>query len=167
MRSFPPIADAGARVLILGSMPGIASLVAGRYYAHVRNAFWPVMGSLLGFDAAAPYETRVAALRTAGIALWDVLHTCTREGSLDAMIDKTTEMPNDLPGFLVAHPRITHVFFNGAAAEDCFRRHVLPAIDAGRLHCQRLPSTSPANAACPFGRKLAVWGEALSPLLPT
>lgn len=166
MRSFPPIADAGARVLILGSMPGIASLRAGCYYAHARNAFWPVMGALLGFDTAAPYATRVAALRAAGIAVWDVLHTCTREGSLDAMIDKRTEVPNDLPGFIDAHPRLTHLFFNGAAAEACFRRHVLPAIDADALQLLRLPSTSPANAAWPFARKLAAWSEALSPLLP-
>ncbi|MBI2306712.1 MAG: DNA-deoxyinosine glycosylase [Rhodocyclales bacterium] len=165
VHSFPPIAAADARVLILGSMPGIASLVAGRYYAHARNAFWPVMGALLGFDAAAPYAMRAAALRAAGVALWDVLHTCTREGSLDAMIDKATEIPNDLPGFVAAHPRLTHVFFNGAAAEDCFRRHVLPQLAAGALQCVRLPSTSPANAALSFAQKLAAWQAALSPLL--
>lgn len=166
VQSFPPIADAGARVLILGSMPGVASLRAGRYYAHTRNAFWPLLGALLGVAAEAPYEARVAALRAAGIALWDVLHTCTREGSLDSMIDRETAVPNNLPGFLAAHPQIRHVFFNGAAAEACFRRHVLPHLDAAALEFARLPSTSPANAASSFEQKLAAWRAALSPLLP-
>ncbi len=165
VRSFPPLADAGARMLILGSMPGVASLAAGRYYAHSRNAFWSLLGALLGFAADAPYAERTAALRAAGIALWDVLHACTREGSLDAAIERGSEVANDLPGFLAAHPRIAHVFFNGAAAEACFRRHVLPQLDAGALHFARLPSTSPANAASSFERKLAVWRAALSPLL--
>lgn len=165
VQSFPPIADAGARLLILGSMPGVASLRAGRYYAHARNAFWPVMGALLGFAAEAAYPERTAALRQAGVALWDVLHTCTRNGSLDSMIDKDTEVPNDLPGFLLAHPQVAHVFFNGAAAEACFQRHVLPRIDARALHLRRLPSTSPANASYSFARKLAAWREALAPHL--
>ncbi|MBW7900857.1 MAG: DNA-deoxyinosine glycosylase [Rhodocyclaceae bacterium] len=165
VRSFPPIADAGARVLILGSMPGVASLVAGRYYAHGRNAFWPLMGALLGFAADAPYEARTAALRAAGVALWDVLHACTREGSLDAAIDRDSEVANDLPGFLAAHPRIRHVFFNGAAAEDCFRRRVLPGLDAAALAFARLPSTSPANAAHSFEKKCAAWRAALAPHL--
>lgn len=165
VQSFPPIADAGARVLILGSMPGVASLRAGQYYAHARNAFWPLMGALLGVDAQAPYAARVAALRAAGIALWDVLHTCTREGSLDSMIDRDTEVPNDLPGFFAAHPQVGHVFFNGAAAEACFRRHVLSRLAAGVPSCQRLPSTSPANAASSFAQKLATWQAALRPHL--
>lgn len=166
MHSFPPVADAGARVLILGSMPGVASLVAGRYYAHARNAFWPLMGALLGFAADAPYAARTAALRAAGVALWDVLHTCARAGSLDAMIDRDSAVANDLPAFFAAHPRVRHVFFNGAAAEDCFRRHVLPHLAAGgALRLARLPSTSPANAAFSFEQKLAVWRAALSPLL--
>lgn len=165
MQSFPPIADAGARVLILGSMPGVASLLAGRYYAHGRNAFWPLLGALLGFAADAPYAERTAALRAAGVALWDVLHTCTREGSLDAMIARGSEVPNDLPGFLAAHPQVRHVFFNGAAAEACFRRHVLPRLDADALTLARLPSSSPAHAALSFERKLAAWRAALAPHL--
>ncbi len=165
VKSFPPIADPGARVLILGSMPGVASLAAGRYYAHARNAFWPLLGALLGFAADAPYAERTAALRAAGIALWDVLHACTRAGSLDVAIERGSEVPNDLPGFLAAHPRITHVFFNGAAAEACFRRHVLPQLGTGAITCVRLPSTSPANASSSFERKLAAWRAALAPHL--
>jgi len=158
-QGFPPIADGEARILFLGSMPGVASLRAGRYYAHARNAFWPIMGELLGFAADAPYDERTAALRTAGIALWDVLRACEREGSLDARIDRQSEKANDLAGFVAGHPRLSHVFFNGAAAEACFRRHAAAPVGPCRrsLEFARLPSTSPANASWTFARKLAAW----------
>jgi double-stranded uracil-DNA glycosylase len=76
IQSFPPIADAQATRLILGSMPGAASLAAGQYYAHPQNAFWRIMGELLGFAPNAPYADRVEALRRARIAVWDVLQFC-------------------------------------------------------------------------------------------
>ncbi len=86
IHSFEPIEDRDAEVLILGSMPGRASLMAGQYYAHARNAFWPIMAELLQFEATAPYGVRVQALKAARIALWDVLHSCVREGSLARML---------------------------------------------------------------------------------
>lgn len=164
INSFAPIARADARVLILGSMPGIASLSAGQYYAHVRNAFWPILGHLLGFDAAAPYPVRLAALQEAQVAVWDVLQSCQREGSLDTNIERDSEIANDFPLFFHRHPQVTHVFFNGGAAETTFRRHVLPALAAPGLHLTRLPSTSPANASFSFERKLAAWRAVLAPL---
>lgn len=156
-RSFPPLADRRARVLILGSMPGVASLQAGRYYAHPRNAFWPIMGRLLGFDASAPYPEKVAALQAAGIALWDVLHSCQRPGSLDADIEPASMVANDLAAFLRAHPAIERIYFNGATAETCFRRHVARSLPAGSPEGRRLPSTSPAHAALSFEQKLSAW----------
>lgn len=164
LRSFPPIAGRGARVLILGSMPGAASLAASRYYAHPRNAFWPVMGQLLGFDPAAPYAKRVAALKAARIAVWDVLHSCVREGSLDTSIED--EIANDFAAFFRGHPRITHVFFNGAKAETSWRRHVSGEIGHG-LRFARLPSTSPAHASLTPKRKLAAWRAILKAEEPT
>ena len=159
VRSFAPIAGRGARILILGSMPGAASLKANRYYAHPHNAFWRITGALLGFDAAAPYAARRKALVAAGIAVWDVLQSCVRPGSLDARIVQDSEIANDFRAFLHTHPGITHVFFNGAKAEASFRRHVLPllAVTKTPLRYTRLPSTSPAHAAMPFRRKLAAW----------
>ncbi len=164
LRSFAPVADAAARVLVLGSMPGAESLRAGQYYAHPRNAFWRIMGDLVGAAPELGYATRKRRLQAAGIALWDVLAACTREGSLDADIDPDSIITNDLPAFFARHPRITHVFFNGAAAERCFRIHVQPALETGVLHLQRLPSTSPAHAALDYHGKLAAWRSVLHAL---
>lgn len=164
VRSFAPLAREDAHVLILGSMPGVASLAAGQYYAHARNAFWPLLAGLLGFDAGLPYAQRVAALRQARLAVWDVLQSCVREGSLDADIARDSEVANDFPAFFRAHRQIGHVCFNGAAAESAFRRHALPTLPenlTARLQFSRLPSTSPANAAFSFERKLALWRAAL------
>jgi len=157
VRSFKPIADRNAEILILGSMPGLASLAAGEYYAHTRNAFWRIAGKLLEFDPAAPYRVRVQAIRSARIAVWDVLHSCVRQGSLDTMIENDTEIANDFRAFFRAHGKITHVFFNGAKAEASFRRHVYREISAVPIRFARLPSTSPANASISYSRKLQAW----------
>lgn len=154
IRSFAPVARRDARVLILGSMPGRASLAANRYYAHPQNAFWPIMARLLGFDPASPYADRTRRLRARRIALWDVLKSCVREGSLDTMIED--EVANDFASFLRGHPALTHVFFNGVKAEACYRRHVPPHVGRA-LRFARLPSTSPAHAAMPRARKLSAW----------
>lgn len=163
--SFAPLAHPSARILILGSMPGVASLEAGQYYAHPRNAFWPIMASLCGFSAELPYARRVAALKSTGIALWDVLQSCHRPGSLDAAIASGSRVPNDFRAFFAAHPGIRLVAFNGAEAERSFKALVLPQIDVYGIRCVRLPSTSPAHAV-PVERKLAAWREALNRPMP-
>lgn len=152
---FPPIEDANARVLILGSMPGKESLRAGQYYAHKRNAFWTIMGELIGAGPELPYESRTQILKSAGIALWDVLASCKRYSSMDSDIDQASIYPNDFKSFFLAHPHITHVFFNGAMAEKCYQKHV--RFETLPLHNLRLPSTSPAHAAMPCDQKLKVW----------
>jgi double-stranded uracil-DNA glycosylase len=158
-RSFPPLARADARVLILGSMPGEESLRQRRYYAHRHNLFWPIMGALFGAGPELPYAERVAALTARGVAVWDVLKSCERAGSLDGSIVPHTERPNDFARFLDDHPRIGAVFFNGAKAHSAFTRHVLPRLGAraARLRLGRLPSTSPAHAGMPRAAKLRAW----------
>src|SRR5690606_29512 len=113
---FPPLLAPGARVLILGSMPGAASLRAQAYYAHPRNAFWPIMGALYGFEPAAPYDVRCAALTSAGVAVWDVLQACERPGSLDAAIVADSRVANDFSGLFAQQPTIRRILFNGATA---------------------------------------------------
>jgi len=155
VQSFPPIVSEQSKLLILGSMPGVASLKAGQYYAQPRNAFWPIMGELFGTGPSLPYGKRVVLLQSAGVALWDTLQTCTRSGSLDAAI--TEEVANDFPALFATYPNITHVFFNGSRADKAFRRHVLPALREDRHGFRRLPSTSPAHAAMRLEAKVQAW----------
>lgn len=163
VQGFPPLAEAGARVLILGSMPGTASLSADAYYAHPRNLFWPFMGSILGFDPAATYAARCAALGASGIALWDVLKECVRAGSLDSAILPTSVVPNDINGLLARCPHIRTILFNGSAADQMFRRHVLPGLAGSSAYrLVRLPSTSPAHASQSGAAKLAVWSAEIA-----
>jgi len=159
--SFPPIVAPGATRLILGSMPGVASLTAGQYYAHPQNVFWRIMDAVAGVDAALPYAERVAALTDGGIALWDVLAACERAGSLDSAIARESEVANDLAGLLAEHPSLTRVYFNGATAEAAFRRHCKALAARTDLRFTRLPSTSPAHASLRFEQKCALWRAAL------
>lgn len=139
-------------------MPGRASLAAGQYYAHPRNAFWRIFGELLGFDPADAYEHRAARLIEAGIAVWDVLRCCRRRGSLDHDIDATSIVANDFDRFFASHPSIDRLYFNGAGAEALYRRHVLPTCEsATRIARVRLPSTSPAHAALSAAAKAVAW----------
>jgi TDG/mug DNA glycosylase family protein len=155
----PPIEGPRSSVLILGSMPGKASLEARQYYAHPRNLFWQILTDFIGVAADAAYRVRVQALRRHDIALWDVLASCVRESSLDADIDAASLTANDFAAFYRAHPHIGRVFFNGAKAEECYRKYVLPSLGGGfmSLRYQRLPSTSPANAALSAAQKRQAW----------
>ena len=168
-RSFAPIADARARVLILGSMPGAASLAAREYYAHPQNLLWRILGEMTGADPALSYASRTRALKSCGIALWDVLAACAREGSLDSAIDDATIVPNDFAAFYRGHKRIAHIFFNGAKAEACYRKYVLPRLadEPGPRSYTRLPSTSPAHASMTRAHKEDFWKHALSRALAT
>ena len=158
LQGFPPVVDDHARVLVLGSFPSALSLSVGQYYANPRNAFWPIISELFGVDATAPYDSRLGALQSHGIALWDVLHQCRRVGSADSAIDPKNLVANNFVQLFAAYPTIARVYFNGAKAADLYRRLVRPV---ERIHYQRLPSTSPAHAVGP-GEKLAAW-RAISP----
>jgi hypoxanthine-DNA glycosylase len=146
-----PVVGPAARLLILGSFPGEASLAQARYYAHPRNQFWPILGALLGEPLPGlEYALRLERLRSRRIALWDVLGACRREGSLDTAIRDARG--NDFGALLACAPRIGAVAFNGAAAAKAE-----PAFAARGLATYRLPSTSPAHAALRFEAKLERW----------
>jgi len=161
--SFPPAIHPGARVLILGSMPGMASLDAGEYYAHPRNAFWPIMARCLNFDLSIPYSERLEVLGRNGIALWDVVYSCERTGSSDTAIEQHSITPNPVAALLHEHTEIRTVLCNGTKAANLYKRLIAPEVDTlqRRITWERLPSTSPAHARMNFAQKLHVWHIAL------
>ncbi len=155
----PAQADAACRVLVLGSMPGVASLQAAQYYAHPRNRFWPLMAALTGIDPGLAYPRRLQALHASGVGLWDVIGRCERRGSLDTAIVRGSEAINPLPALIHQLPRLQGIACNGAAAGAAWKRHVVPLLDArsAALPVWTLPSTSPANAGWSLARLQAAW----------
>ena len=158
-QGFPPIADAHARVLILGSLPGQVSLQRQQYYAQPHNAFWKIMGRLFDARPELPYDERTQRLVRDGVALWDVCAAATRPGSLDAAIVHASVVPNDFAAFIASHPRLRLICFNGAKAAELYRRLVLPSLPRTLrpVGYETLPSTSPAHAAMTFEEKLTRW----------
>lgn len=149
----PPVTGVDARVLILGSFPSERSLAADEYYANARNQFWSLLGTVFDFDALAPYSERVDAVTGHGVALWDVVHSCRRAGSMDAKIDRKTLVMNDFGPLLARHSTIERIYVNGLTAFELFERHagvVLPTV--------RLPSSSGALPMS-FADKLTRWRE--------
>ena len=158
-QGFPPVSTGADLVLILGSFPGRSSLEKREYYGHKYNGFWPIMGKLLGFDPQIGYQERVKHLSNNRIALWDVLTTCSRDGSLDSSIERDTMVINDFEDFFEKDRDIHTVLFNGSMAEAEFRRQVLKKtkIRNKELKLHRLPSTSPAMATLSLEQKIQAW----------
>ncbi|PTU64973.1 DNA-deoxyinosine glycosylase [Chromobacterium sp. Panama] len=149
---FPPVARSDARVLVLGSLPGDASLQAGQYYAHPRNQFWPLLQAITGRPLVElAYAERLDALQQAGVALWDVIASARRRGSLDA--DIRDQQANDLRELAQSLPRLRAVAFNGATAARAAGQ-----LDGLGLDILALPSSSPAHTLA-FDRKLEVWRQ--------
>lgn len=162
VQSFEPVIGHEPRVLILGSMPGVASLEAAQYYAHPRNAFWRIMGQLFDLDYEADYANRIEQLERLPLILWDTLAACYRPGSLDSNIAVTSARANDFPGLLRRFPDLRAICFNGATSEKYFHQLVLPVLPGmENIDLLRMPSTSPANASMNFEQKLAAWRRLL------
>jgi hypoxanthine-DNA glycosylase len=152
-RSFAPVAGRAPRVLILGSLPGDASLRLRQYYGHPQNRFWELVGAALGEDLRAlPYARRLSRLKARGVALWDVISEARREGSLDSAIRAIKH--NDIPA-LLRRTGARAVFFNGRKAAETFRRRFGPP-PAG-IVAVALPSSSPAHASLTPRKKLRTW----------
>ena len=153
LEGFAPIAGPDARILLLGTMPSVASLKKMEYYGHPRNAFWPLLYGLWGKVPDKEYDRRVAFVREKRIALWDVLRCCEREGSADASIRR--EEANNFAALAKSYTEIGCIFFNSSGASFFYKRLVNPDPFAG-LHRTVLPSSSPARAMR-FEDKLALW----------
>jgi hypoxanthine-DNA glycosylase len=159
---FPAIADKNAKLLVLGSMPSETSLQKQQYYGHQHNAFWPIMLSLFieqPNHETLDYSQRKQLLIKNNIAVWDVLQSCHRQGSLDTAIKMDSIITNNFYHFFDSHSAISKVFFNGAKAEVMYKKHILPIINKkfSTLEYCRLPSTSPAHAAMTLKEKTAIW----------
>ncbi len=149
VHSFPPLIDERARVLVSGTAPSVKSLEYGQFYGHPQNYFWRVVYGLFGkpqendqyAEPDPDYGRRVAFLQNNGLALWDIIAHCEREGSLDANIKEA--VPNDFPGLLRAYPNIRCIAFNGSKAYDTFRKHYGKHDAFRNVALLKLPSTSP------------------------
>ena len=156
LHSFPPLITPQTRILVIGSMPGVASLKAQEYYAFKYNQFWKIIFDLFaGGRTPKGYEDKKQVLLAQGIGLWDALAACERAGSLDGNILKPT--PNDFPALFKEYPGIKTLLFNGQAARNHFKR----AFGDGEKMCEVLPSTSPAHASCSYAEKKLLWQRAL------
>ncbi|QNM95377.1 DNA-deoxyinosine glycosylase [Chitinimonas koreensis] len=159
-RCFPPVVDAGTRLLILGSLPGEVSLAHAQYYAHPQNRFWELAGAVIGQDLRAQdYEGRLATLLRHGVGLWDVVAQARRAGSLDSSI--RDHVGNDLAALLATLPQLAAIAFNGGTAATLGLRQL--GDTAQRYAIFRLPSSSPAHTL-PLADKLAAW-QALNAVL--
>ena len=153
LHGLPPVLGPGARLLVLGSFPGVASLRAGQYYGHPRNHFWPILSALWQVDLVGlPYAQRLAEMQRRGLGLWDVYASCRRSGSLDSAIADAEW--NDFATLRASAPALQAVAHNGGESARA-RRH----LQALGFQVHRLPSTSPANASWSFERKLAAWRQ--------
>ena len=166
MNSFDPLIGCNTRVLVLGTMPGQASLDSGEYYAHPRNAFWPIaLAHILDQPINSDlfhernYQTRTELLARSQLALWDVLAQCERDGSLDSKIVRQSEIPNPINELLMANRQIKAIIFNGKTAEKLFSRHI--TLDKP-IAFHGLPSTSPAMATLSLEEKFERWSAVLN-----
>lgn len=157
-RGFNPVIGNNAQVLILGSLPSQQSLARGEYYANPRNAFWRIISDIASIESGDSYETRCSHLINKGIALWDVLMSSVRPGSLDSAIDLATAKTNDFADLLARHRKIKLIGFNGMKSRQLFDRLVLKSFSLPNgVELVNLPSTSPAHAAMSFETKLELW----------
>lgn len=157
-RSFEPVFAPDARVMIVGSMPSVKSLADSQYYAHPRNAFWPILFDVFDVTPTNDYEAKKELIQRNGLVLWDVAGICEREGSLDSNM-KDVQF-NDFASLYAACPHIHTVLCNGGTAHTLF----LKSGAAGDRDVLRLPSTSPAYTMA-YAKKLAAWREALEAAL--
>lgn len=153
---FAPVWRSDARILMLGSMPSVESLHQSFYYAHPRNAFWPMMARILNEDVPVTVEDKKNMLLSHRIALWDTVHSCLREGSLDSAI--RSAQANDFEALYRNCPELKYVFFNGGTAEQLYKK-LVSRQDERFIFC-RLPSSSPAYTM-KLEKKLEIWQRAL------
>lgn len=160
LASFPPVVASDTRTLILGSLPGVASLKVQQYYGHPRNGFWKLVGDSIGIDLyAMDYQARLATLLEHRIGLWDVIATARRTGSLDSEIRDHAQ--NDLLALIASLPDLNTIAFNGGTAAKIGLKALGARADDYRIVL--LPSSSPAHASLSYAQKLLAWRQLTQP----
>ncbi len=157
--SFPPIADKNSKILILGSIPGAKSLELKQYYAHPQNIFWKIIFEIFNEEFTTNYTERIAMLKKHNIALWDVIDSCERKGSLDS--DIRNEEVNQISKLLEEYPNIQAIFCNG---QKSFKNLQKLLGKDFRVPVFALPSTSPAHASLKYEEKVLSWRKILDSL---
>lgn len=166
--SFAPLLGKKLHTLVLGTMPGQKSLTLRQYYAHPRNALWPILCSISTNEAPCysihqtlSYEQRCQLVTDEGFGLWDVLASCVRPGSLDGSIVRTSEIPNPIHTLVAQHPELDRIVCNGRTAQTLFDRHIKPQLKIPLPEIVSVPSTSPAMATLSLEEKYATWSAAI------
>ncbi|RVU42098.1 DNA-deoxyinosine glycosylase [Rheinheimera riviphila] len=164
LQGLAPLYQPNAKVLILGSMPGQASLDSQQYYGHPRNQLWPLLQQLFGVDASLDYPSRCQQALAAKVALWDVIGNCQRQGSLDSAIVGSSIRFNPLVELCQQLPDLQKIWLNGGKAVQSFRQYQRQQSTSwpdSTITVHELPSTSPAHASLTFAAKLELWRQAL------
>ena len=147
----PPLYDENSQALILGSFPSVKSREAMFFYGHPQNRFWKLMALLFEAETPSTVEEKKRLVLSHGIAMWDTIHSCTITGSSDSSIKDV--VPNDL-SVILNNSRVKRIFCNGAASHRLYQKYIYPI---NNIPAQKLPSTSPANAAWSLDRLAEAW----------
>lgn len=158
-KSFKPSIDNASTTLILGSMPGVKSLIEQQYYAHPQNRFWKVLGYICKNQNLSnlEYNKKLEILLANKIALWDTIKSCTRDGSLDSNI--LNVIPNDIRKLLKKYPKIKTICLNGGKSFSTFKKYFPDLLE--KYDCKKMPSTSPANAKFSLDRLFKEWEDGI------
>lgn len=160
---FPPIIGKKPKILILGSMPSQKSLEKQQYYGHPQNAFWKIMSQIFDFPLDLDYSKKTKLIEDKGVSIWDVVHSCTRPGSLDSSIKKDTVIENNIPDLVAQNPSIKIILCNGGTAHQLFQKHFKVWIKNNpNIEIIKMPSTSLAHASLNFKQKYEIWLKAIS-----
>ena len=153
--SFAPVIDDKTEILIIGTMPSVASLQAQEYYAFKHNAFWKIIADISQTLEFRDYQHKLKTLSALHLGLWDNLQFCEREGSLDSQI--YNEIPNNFQELLSQYPQIHKLLFNGQKSYQFFKKYQSKLLN--KYSYKVLPSTSPANATIKYSDKLKRWQQ--------
>ena len=153
LHTIPPFWDENSEILILGSFPSVKSRETAFFYGHPQNRFWRVLATVYGNELPQTVEEKQTLLRSNRVALWDVIYSCSIEGSADSSISDA--VPNDV-AMILNSSKIRKIYVNGKTAERLYKKLLEATL---KRTAAVLPSTSPANASCNIEKLVSVWKQ--------